>query len=241
MNRPTILVALALVVASVGAVPLSGLAATGGPVAADGDAATNGTGNATVAPGQQLSGVVGVQQAELEGDVESRAFGLQVARAASENATAGVVAAQFDSIEERLSHLEERRANLAEARANGSMNHGRYAVEAAELATRSQTLRQLANQTDDTARGLPAERLEARGINATAIQRLHQRASDLAGSEIADVARAITGPHATPGHGPPDDRHGGHGGQGQHQGDDTDSRSGGGDGHTVTATPTDTQ
>lgn len=264
MKRSTLILALAVAVAAVATIPIAGLAATGDQVAADdGNAtATNETAdeNATIAPGQRLSGVVGVQQAELEGEIDSRAFGLQVANATN-NSRAAVVAERLGDVERRLDQLEQRKQELDRARKNGSMNYGQYAAEAAEIAARTQTVDRLANQSGEVVRGLPAERLQAHGINVTAIQMLQDRASELVGPQVAEIARNIGGPGMAPGHGgpgdhgAPGDRAGGNATDGQQDGQATP----GGDmpgqnttgqnmtGHddnrgddTATATPTDT-
>ncbi len=198
-----------LVVVSVAAVPISGLAATGDGVLADSHdsnaTATNGTdGNASVAPGERLSGVVGVQQAELEGEVDRRAFGLQVAKAASNESKAGVVAAQVGDVQQRIADLRERQQALNESVQNGSISEGKYRAQVAELGAKMQTAKDLANQTASESEGLPVDLLKSKDINATAIQQLRERASELGGKQVADIARSIAGPSAAP-RGPPAD------------------------------------
>ena len=102
MERNLPFVVAALVVAAV-AVPVAGMAAVGDPAPVAHDTTpqtgTNTTeGNATVAPGERMSGVIGVQKAEVEGAVDRRAFGLQVASAASTQGKAGVIAGQAENI-----------------------------------------------------------------------------------------------------------------------------------------------
>ena len=145
------------------------------------------------APGAQLAGVVGVQEAELDGEVDSRAYGIRVAQANTEDAKADVVADQLGDVEQRLNELETQRETLEAARDNGSMSEGEYRAKAAKLHAESKTAQRLANQTNETASELPAEKLEARGINATAIQTLSARAENLTGQEVAQIARGIAG------------------------------------------------
>ena len=195
MQRSLPFVVAALVVAAV-AVPVAGMAAVGEPVpAADDTVAQTDTNssNATVAPGERLSGVVGVQKAEVEGEVNRRAFGLQIANASTNASKASVIAGQFENIQQRLAALEQRKANLTEARQNGSISEGKYRAQVAELSARLDAARNLANETGEESAGLPADLLEARGVNATAIQTLQQRASELGGGEVAEIAREIGG------------------------------------------------
>lgn len=209
MRRTTALTMAVLIVVSVAAVPISGLAATGDGVLADSHdsnaTATNSTdGNASVAPGERLSGVVGVQQAELEGEVDRRAFGLQVARAASNESKAGVVATQVEDVQQRIADLRGRQQELNESVRNGSISEGKYRAQVAQLGAQMKTAKQLANQTANESGGLPVDLLESKGINATAIQQLRERASELGGKQVAEIARSIAGPSAAP-RGPPAD------------------------------------
>ena len=207
MRRSTAVTMAVLVVVSMAAVPISGLAATGDGVLADShdSNATNSTdGNASIAPGERLSGVVGVQQAELEGEVDRRAFGLQVANAASNESKAGVVAAQVQDVQQRITDLRERQQELNESVQNGSISEGKYRAQVAQLGAQMKTAKQLANQTASESEGLPVDLLESKGINATAIQQLRERASELGGKQVAEIARSIAGPSAAP-RGPPED------------------------------------
>lgn len=149
--------------------------------------------NETIEPGAQLSGVVGVQEAELNGDVEERAYGIRIAQANTDDAKAAVVAEQLNRSEQRVAELEERRAELEAARENGSISNGQYRAQVAQLHAESQTVQRVNNQSNETASELPAETLEANGVNATAIRTLSERAAELSGPETARVARTIAG------------------------------------------------
>lgn len=196
MRRATTLIVALLVVGSLAAVPLSGMAQT-----TDAAAESNAT-NDSVAPGEQLSGVVGVQQAELDGEVQSRAYGVQVAQAAGNDSRAAVAAAQLDDLDTRLDELEQRREALRTARENGSMSEGEYRARTARLAAETRTVERLANQTNETVRGLPAETLRANGIDADAIRTLRNRTDELIGPEVAEIARGIAGDRVGEGFGP---------------------------------------
>jgi hypothetical protein len=152
--------------------------------------------NESIEPGAQLSGVVGVQEAELDGEVESRAYGIRVAQSSSDNVTAAVVADQLNATEERLTEIEAEQDALEAARENGSISEGQYQARAATLYAQSQSAERLANQTNETASGLPAETLDANGVNVTAIRSLQDRAANLTGPEVAAIAQRIAGPSA---------------------------------------------
>ncbi|PSQ58965.1 MAG: hypothetical protein BRD23_05535 [Halobacteriales archaeon SW_9_67_25] len=212
MRAQTAIVAVALLVA-VAAVPVVGMAATDGTVLADqhenstedgAETDAAGDANASVAPGERLSGVVGVQEAELDGEVEGRAFGIKVAQAATNESRADVVADQLRDVEQRLNETEQRRRELEKARENGSISEGKYRAEMAKLAAQTQTAKELTNRSENASEGMPAELLESKGINASAIQTLKDRAEQLTGPEVAEIARSIAGNASPVGAGPSD-------------------------------------
>jgi hypothetical protein len=151
-------------------------------------------GNDSVAPGERFAGVLGAQEAEIDGELESRSFGLAVARAASNESKAALIAAEVNETGADLDELEQRREELEHARENGSISEGRYRAEMAELAARADNERRMINESANESAGLPAELLESKGINATAIRTLQDRASNMTGPEVATIARTIAGP-----------------------------------------------
>lgn len=162
-------------------------------------------GNASaIAPGEQLSGVLGVHRAEIEGEVEKRTFGIRIAKAATAKTKANVVKGQLGSIEHRLTQLEQRKQELRQTHKNGSISEGRFRAEMAQLAARTKTVKQLTIEAETQAKNLPRDTLENKGINVTAIQLLKRNAEDLSGPEVAEITRSIAGPDigAPPG-GPP--------------------------------------
>ncbi|MBV0902301.1 hypothetical protein [Haloarcula salina] len=189
MRRATpVTVALLLVVSTLAAVPVATMAQE---TATDAEPAA---GNATAAPGAQLSGVVGVQGAEIGGDVQSRTYGLRVAQANTDAAKAAVVAEQLTDSRQRLAELERRKQSLDRARANGSMTAGEYRAKVARLHAETRTVERLVGQANETAGRLPAAALERKGVDAAAIRTLAQRANELSGPEVAAIARAVAGP-----------------------------------------------
>jgi hypothetical protein len=162
-------------------------------------------------PGSALTGVVGVQGAEIEGEIESRGFEIALNRSGG-NASkqAGVIANQLNDLETRLDELRERKNELARAREAGNITEGEYRARIAGVATRIATVQRLANQTANATRGIPAETLQERGVDANAIRELRQNARNLSGPEVAAIARGIAGPGAGTGlgGGPPENRTG---------------------------------
>lgn len=151
-----------------------------------------------IQPGERLIGVVGVQEAEVSGAIEQREFGIRIAKAASNSSKARVVAETSEALQQRLAELREQKERLQEARANGSMSRGEFAARMASVQTRTETLRQLANETESQAERLPEDVLRANGVNVTAIELLSQHAQNLTGPETAAIARTITGPNTGP-------------------------------------------
>jgi hypothetical protein len=189
MRRATpVLLATLLVVSTLAAVPAATMAQETDTPTAQADE------NATP-PGAQLAGAVSVQEAELDGEVQSRTFGIRVAQANTDNAKAAVVADQVNDSEARLEELRQRKQALEQARENGSMSEGEYRAKAAQLHAETKNVQRLANETNETASQLPAEALERKGVDATAIKTLSQRASELSGPEVAAIAQGIAGPN----------------------------------------------
>ncbi|WP_340098535.1 hypothetical protein [Salinibaculum salinum] len=204
MRQRSTIVLAALLVAAVAAVPIAGMAATSDVPAQTNNSTNQNTTDANAtAPGEQLAGVVDVQEAEIEGDVDERSYGIKVAKAATNDSKADVVKTQLDDIQQRLTELDERKANLTEARENGNISEGRYRAEMSRVVAETETAKRLANQSENVSQGLPADLLESKGINATAIQTLQERANNLTGPEVAEIARSIAGPNVG---GPPADR-----------------------------------
>lgn len=149
--------------------------------------------NSSVSPGEKLSGVVGVQEAEFDGEMAERTYGVKIARAKSNESKAEIVNETLADIEQRLENLEERKQELEDARENGSMSEGEYRAKMAAIAANVSTTKRLANASADTAESLPADLLREKGINVTAIQTLKERAQNLTGPEVAAIAKSIAG------------------------------------------------
>ncbi|WP_436925548.1 hypothetical protein [Halosimplex amylolyticum] len=203
-----VVAALLVVLGAVGAVPVAALtdAGVGAQQTAEDGTATNETAaNESLAPGERFAGVLGVEQAEISGEVEARAFGQRVAAARSNASAAGVVAAEVDDLDERLAELDARMDELERAHENGTLSEGQYRARLAKLHAEQRVLQRQINQTESVARELPAAALEAKGVNATAIATLRSQAGELSGPEVAAIARSIAGKNAGKGMGGPPD------------------------------------
>jgi hypothetical protein len=217
MRQTTILVGVGMALILVVALPAVGLAAMdGGPQVQDRETLDtevqtsgvqttgaqangtqeNGTQTNETAPGERLSGALGVQEAELEGNLEQRAFGVSIVAANSTESQADVVAQQVGDIEQQLENLSERREELEQQREAGEISDGKYRAQMAKIVAASESAKQMANQTGEVADQLPAAMLEERGVNATAIQTLKDNAANLTGPEVSEIARDIGGPSA---------------------------------------------
>ncbi|RDI72869.1 DUF7096 domain-containing protein [Halopelagius longus] len=216
MRRLTaLLVAVLVVVATVPAGVAAGTQATSTQTSATTTETTE-TGNATtdtganettandstgengsdgIAPGEQLAGVVAVQQAEIDGELDSRSFEQRVSNAASNDSKARVVADQLNESRERLETLRERRSELRNAHEAGNLSRGRYQAQAARLTAEIRSLQRLLNRSSDVARELPADAKRANGIDSEEVERLRSDARNLSGDEVSDIARRIAGPN----------------------------------------------
>lgn len=184
-------------VGAVGAVPVGALS--------DGSGGLSYGGNDT-APGEQFAGSVSVGEAEVENEVDERAFEHRLNRAANDSQRAAIVAAELDETETRLAELREQRAALQTAFENGEISRQEYRVRTAKLAAELSGVEQIANRSESAAAGIPNETLAANGVDAERIDELRSNASDLRGGEVAEIARNVAGPNAgaSPGERPPE-------------------------------------
>lgn len=193
MTQNRTVAAVVLVVAAMIAAPVAAAAAGS---AVSGAAETTDTpepGEDATAPGEKLTGVVAVQGSELDGEMRERTFGARVASAESDRAKADVVAEELDDLERRLAELEDRKEEVEQARENGEISGGTYRAEMAEVAAETANAKRMANHTERVASELPADLLAEKGINVEAIQTLKDRAADLSGPEVAEIAKSIAG------------------------------------------------
>lgn len=239
MNRIlTVLIAIAVLVSVTGpAMALASPAETpstdADPLAQTSEPAANNTSAPETSPGAMFAGSVSVQHQEIQGELEHRSFGLQVAAAASNNSTAQVLNHTQERLQQRLAELEQEQTWLNESLANGTISEAQYQVRMSAVVTKSSNLERLANSTNQTAAMLPREILEANGVNVTALEHVRDRAHNMTGPETAAMARQIAGNSIGMPMGPPQERPGGpHSAMPGNRtaGDENDTRMGGGNG-----------
>ncbi|OAQ52906.1 hypothetical protein HTG_08750 [Natrinema mahii] len=199
MNRPTSITLVAVILVAAVAVPLAAatVAPTGG--AQDGtdggaqDGTDGGAGNDSVAPGEQFAAAVGVQNAELEGDVSERAFGVRLAGAETNETKAAVIATEVNESRQRIGELESRLATLNESREAGEISEGRYRAEVATAVAEMRGIERRATAAEAAAAEVPDRALADNGVDAETIRTLRDRAGELGGPETAEIARSIAG------------------------------------------------
>jgi len=228
-RRMSLFVTVLVAVALVGMIPLGAAVADPiGAVATDGLAGdadeTDGEENETgsdLKPGERFSGVVGVQQAELEGDVEDRAFGIRLAEAETDAERAAVLAEQLDRNERRLEAVSDRQNELRDRRAAGEMSEGAYTARTARTGAEVESVKRTTERGAAAADSLPDLVRQERNVGVDRIDALRDRANSLSGPEVAEMAREIGGNRTGAPTGPP--REGGPGTGIGPPGDDADA------------------
>lgn len=146
-----------------------------------------------VEPGEQLAGAISVTDAEIDGEIEERAFGLAIANAATEDEKAEIIAEKVNNVSDRVDDLDERLADLEDKREAGEISQGQYAAEVAQIEAERATVERQAAQVVNASADLPEEMLSEHGVNVTAIHTIQENASELTGPEIAEIAKSIAG------------------------------------------------
>ncbi|MFB6256548.1 MAG: hypothetical protein ABEH58_07475 [Haloplanus sp.] len=194
----------AIAIVSAVALPVSalGVPTAGATTAIDGETEQmapqttgNGTANGTdsLAPGQRLAGVVGVQGAEIDGELEERTLASRVSRAESNESKAAVVATELNAARNRLQQLREIQTDLREARRSGNISVGEYRARMAVTAARIRAVQTQLDSSGAVSRDLPDAALEAHGVNREELDRLRANADELRGPEMAEIAREVAG------------------------------------------------
>lgn len=146
-------------------------------------------------PGERLGGVIGVQAAEIEGEVESRSFERRTAADRSDDERADAVEDRLRNAERRLDEIEDRQAELRERRDQGNISEGEFRARTARLAAETTTIERSMNRSAEVAAELPHEVREPRGIDNETIRTIRNRTAELSGPEVAKMAHEIAGPN----------------------------------------------
>ncbi len=205
-----VLVAIAMLVSITGpamalADPATSTSTDIEPLAQTTDADLNNTTANETPPGVMLAGSIAVHQEEIQGEIEHRSFGLQVAAAATNDSKAQVLNRTQEQLQERVTEMDREMIRLNESRANGTISESQYQVRMSGLLTGSSNLERMANSTNQTAAMLPQETLEANGVNVTALEQIRTHAHNMTGPETAEMARQIAGNSVGTPMGPPQD------------------------------------
>lgn len=186
MKRIGTALLVAAMIAALLAVPL-GVAAT----TDDGDDSQQAT------PGEQLGGVIGVQAAAVDGELDDRTFGQQIANADSDKARADLINERLNETETRIADHQDRMTELQERREAGEITAGRYQAQLARLEAEQANTERTVERANDTARGLPEDVLADRGISVDRIDELRTNARNVGGPATSDAAREVAGENVT--------------------------------------------
>jgi len=147
--------------------------------------------------GEQLGGAVGIQAAAVEGELDDRTFGQQIANAASDADRADLIDERLNETESRIADHEHRIAELQQQREAGEISEGRYQAQLGRLEAETANTERTLERANDSARGLPADVLAERDIGADRVDEIRRNASQLGGAETSEAAREIAGENVT--------------------------------------------
>ncbi len=205
MNRQATIAISLVLIALLAVIPAAAAVGSGPLAQSDGNTAqlNESADENETKPGEQFAGVVGVQKAEIDGEVEARSFGLQVAQADSNESRANLVDERLENNEARLEKLQAQQEALREQREAGELSEGQYRARMAQLAVEIRSIERTTNESAAAAEGIPTELLAERGVDAERISTLRTQASELRGPEVREIARGIGGDRAGAPMGPP--------------------------------------
>lgn len=175
----TLLVVVAVVVATVPAGALPALSASAGTATAQ-DGGVNAS-NASL--GASISGFMQASAADTEGEVEDEMFSARFDNA-SEQRRADLVENRAGTLEQRLDRLREQRAELLNETAG---EHPSVAdrAKAARLTARIHALQESIDTTSEAA--------DRAGVDVELLDELRRNAAELTGQEVAELARGLAG------------------------------------------------
>jgi len=177
MKRKLTVAVVCLLVGGVGIVGAEQHAESGG-----------GSSEVVLSLGEQVSVSVSAQGTEVRSAVEDEAFEI----ALGENRTRAVNE-RVSELGERVGSLREDKREVERERENGNISEGRYRVKLARLEVKSGAVNESAGRVLDKVNETGLDSAAENGVNVESIRRLKQNASELAGPEVAEIARNIAG------------------------------------------------
>lgn len=175
----TALLVLVVVVATVPAGALPAMSAGAGA-----SAAQEGGANASNASlGASVSGFMQANAADAEGEVDDGMFAARFDNTSQER-RAALVENRAGTLEQRLERLREQRAELL----NGSDGEPPTVADRAKAARLTARIDALTESIDAT-----SEAAASAGVNVTRLEELRRNASELKGSEVAELAGGLAG------------------------------------------------
>ena len=148
-----------------------------------------------LAPGEQFAGVVGVQQAELDGEISERAYGIKIASAQTDTARADIAGEQMADVDDRLDELEAVREELDAAYEDGEISYGEYRAKMAIAAAEQRTAERLANDTAAAVEQLDDELVAEHDVDVDEIRASAERAAKLGDTDVSEIVRSVVGDH----------------------------------------------
>lgn len=186
LMRALVLTTAAVLVVAGLAFPVAG--SVDGPATGDHAAATVGTDrqvpsaatqpandSANATAGSRLAGAFATQQADIGGELETRAVAVRLARANTTTERVAELDRLRASTEARLQSLERRRDRLRRALTNGSLSPGEYAHTMADLRTDAAVTESIADRGASAAASLPDSVATEYDVGADSFRTLENR------------------------------------------------------------------
>lgn len=170
------------------ALTLIALVAASGAALAD-DVDNDSEASVELSFGEEISILASSHQVNVSHTVENKAFDRAFDRDAE-----SAVGERARALEEKLDRAEERRDEIDRQLEAGEISEERAMAKRAKLSTETEAV----NRSTDVAMQRAAEQ----GVDVEAVQTLKQRASEMTGPEVREVARSIGGPGVADQHPP---------------------------------------
>jgi hypothetical protein len=152
------------------------------------------TPNESTPPGSVLAGAVSAHQSSVGGELADRTLAVRLARAATPDERAQVLATVRDATAARLDAIERRRDALGGTGVNDTLSPGASAHVAAELSVETAVTHRLAARGERAAAALPASVAAARGVTPAAFAALANRSEAAATALDRAFGRLPGGP-----------------------------------------------